>query len=340
MVIHVQQALDWVIPIFLVVIGIAVGLALDRIPLARLQKIAEARQWAVQVQLVATLRRVVVLWSVIAGLYAAILVARTPPTLIGPLTKTLMVLVLASATYVLGRLAASLVDSHATRFTQKFAGTSARPTTSLLATIAQLIVFVFGALIILDSLGVAISPLLTALGVGGLAVALALRDVLANIFSGLEVIASRHVRPGDYIKLDIGGEGFVLDINWRNTTIRDLTNNLVIVPNEKLASAVIWNYHLPKKDVYTLSIDVPVNQDNDLERLEQAALEVARGVMKDIGAGNGAPDPYVRFSTGSDGHINLTVYVQSRSYLDGARVRHEFIKTLNQRSLKEGVKTA
>ena len=87
-----------------------------------------------------------------------------------------------------------------------------------------------GFLVVLQTLGVSIAPLLTALGVGGLAVALALQDTLANLFAGIHILASKTVQPGDYIRLSSGEEGYVVDINWRQTTVRQLSNNLVDHP--------------------------------------------------------------------------------------------------------------
>jgi hypothetical protein len=71
-------------------------------------------------------------------------------------------------------------------------------------------VFVIGGLIILQSLGIAISRILTAVGVGGLAVGLALQETLSNLFSGLYIMVSRQIRPGDYIKLNTGEDGHQL----------------------------------------------------------------------------------------------------------------------------------
>ena len=76
-----------------------------------------------------------------------------------------------------------------------------------------------------------LGPVLTALGAGGLASALALQDTLANLFSGITTIFSKQVRMGDYIKLASGEAGRVVDMNWRNTTIRTATGNMIIVPN-------------------------------------------------------------------------------------------------------------
>ena len=100
----------------------------------------------------------------------------------------------------------------------------------------------------------------------GLAVALALQDTLSNLFSGLQVVASRQVRLGDYVKLESGEEGYVTDITWRNTSIRALPNNMVIVPNSKLASTLVTNYYQPEREMAVL-VQVCVGYQSDLKKL-------------------------------------------------------------------------
>jgi small-conductance mechanosensitive channel len=114
------------------------------------------------------------------------------------------------------------------------------PSASLIATVLRVTIVSVGLLVALGSLGISIAPVLTALGVGGLAVALALRDTLANLFAGIQILASRQVLPGDFVRFD-GGEGYVADITWRNTTITDSAGGRVIVPNEKLAGSIVSN---------------------------------------------------------------------------------------------------
>ena len=104
-----------------------------------------------------------------------------------------------------------------------------------------------GFLIAFTHLGVSIAPLLTALGIGGLAVSLALKDTLENIFAGINVLMEKSIRVGAFIPLESGQEGTVKDITWRTTRIQLLSNNTVIIPNSKLAQSVVTNYHLPEK---------------------------------------------------------------------------------------------
>ena len=106
--------------------------------------------------------------------------------------------------------------------------------------------------------------MLTALGVGGLAVALALQDTLGNLFAGLQIVASKQVRPGDYLLLESGQEGSVTDIAWRYTTLRTQSNNLVVVPNAKLGQSIITNFQLPDQPLSVI-IEFGVAYSSDLE---------------------------------------------------------------------------
>jgi small-conductance mechanosensitive channel len=192
------------------------------------------------------------------------------------------------------------------------------------------LIFLMGALIILQTLNISITPILTALGVGGLAVALALQDTLSNLFSGLQIIASRQVRPGDYVKLESGEEGYVIDITWRNTAIRALPNNMVIVPNSKLASTLVTNYYQPEKEMAVL-VEVGVGYQSELKKVEQTTIEVAREVMHEVKGGVREFEPFIRYHSFGDSSINFTVILRGCEFTDQFLIKHEFIKRLHER---------
>jgi small-conductance mechanosensitive channel len=97
----------------------------------------------------------------------------------------------------------------------------------------------------------------------------------------------------------------VTDVTWRYTTIRALPNNLIVVPNAKLASAIVTNYNLPETDMAVL-VDVGVSYDSDLERVERVTSEVARETMRDVPGGMPGFEPFIRYHTFSDFSINFT----------------------------------
>ncbi len=319
-----------VLPLAFLIGGFVAGLIFEKIILTKLKKMAEKTKWEGDEILIAALRGKTIFWFVIAGIYGAILNMPLSPNIFNSVKKILLIIVVASMTLVLAKIAVGFVDS----YTRRVKGVS--PLTSIFTNLTNIVVFVVGMLIILQTLGIAITPMLTALGVGGLAVALALQDTLSNLFSGLHIIASRQVRPGDYVELDSGQRGYVTDIAWRNTTIRALPNNMIIVPNSKMASAIITNYCQPEKEMSVL-IQVGVSYDSDLEQVERITNEVAKEVMRDIEGGISEFEPFIRYHTFDDSSINFTVILRTREFVNQYIIKHEFIKRLHERYKKEGI---
>ena len=136
---------------------------------------------------------------------------------------------------------------------------------TLTEVLAGLIIWILGCLTLLQQVfEVDIRAILAALGVGGLAVALALQDTLSNLFAGFYVSVARQIRIGDFVKIDAGQSGYVQDIGWRSTTLRELSGNLIFIPNNKLSQSIVTNYYLPERRV-GIGITVPVAYDSDAE---------------------------------------------------------------------------
>ena len=172
----------------------------------------------------------------------------------------------------LSRIAVVAVTEYAAR------NPAVRPALGVVRGIVRIAVTVVTAIMALESLGVPVAPLLTTLGVGSLAVALALQETLANFFAGLHLLADRPVRPGDYIKMQEGAEGFVETIGWRSSRLRTNANNIVIVPNVKLSQAVLTNFHLPISNV-TMTVALTIASDAEADAVERHLNdELARAV--------------------------------------------------------------
>jgi small-conductance mechanosensitive channel len=192
----------------------------------------------------------------------------------------------------------------------------------------RILIFCLGLLVVLDNLGISITPLLASLGVGSVAVALALQDTLNNFFSGVYVLADRPIRIDDYIRLEDGTEGYVARIGWRSTHIRLPSNSLVIVPNSKIASAQLTNYNMPSEET-TFRVDVGVSYDCDLNHVERITQQVATNIMLTRQEGVTSFAPLVRFHTFADSSINFTVTMQTKHFADSGVLKHEFIKQLH-----------
>jgi small-conductance mechanosensitive channel len=199
------------------------------------------------------------------------------------------------------------------------------------------IIFTIGILIILSYMGISIAPLLTALGVGGLAVALALQDTLANLFAGIHILVEKSLRVGDFVKLESGQEGYVDDITWRTTRIRMLPNNMVVIPNSKLAQSVVTNYYLPERRM-SLLIPIGVSYASDPAKVERILVEEAKKGATDIPGLLADPEPFVRFIPGfGDSSLDFTLICQVREFVDQYLAQHELRKRIFKRFRDEGI---
>jgi small-conductance mechanosensitive channel len=193
-----------------------------------------------------------------------------------------------------------------------------------------------GVLIFLDSVGISITPLIASLGVGTLAVALALQDTLANLFAGIYMIAEKPVEAGHFVKLEGGEQGHVIRVGWRNTRIKMLNDTVVVVPNSKLASSVITNFSLPNQE-FAVSVDLGVDYDSDLEQVERITLDVARELMTHSDSAIFGFESRMRYHTFADSSVNFTVWLGARDFVSGMKIKHEFIKLLHRRYRNESI---
>lgn len=272
-----------------------------------------------------------ILWVLAIGLYLALATSSFPHLYVQYGLKALYLIIVLSVTLAIAHICSGLVHG---ALTKSAAGVKAP---GLSKTIINAAVLSIGLLIILNGLGISIAPLLTALGVGGLAVALALQDTLSNLFAGIYMLVERPLKVGDYIKLDSGDEGYVLDIGWRTTRIRKLANNIVIIPNNRLAQSTITNYFLNEKRM-SLLIRVGVSYDSDPDEVERVLLEEATAAAEELDGMHVKPAPFVRFSPGfGDFSLDFTLICQVKEFVDQYYVQHELRKRIFKRFKKEGI---
>lgn len=210
------------------------------------------------------------------------------------------------------------------------------PSSSIFVNLARGTVWVVGLLILLAALQLSIAPLVTALGVGGLALGLALQPTLENLFGGIQVLMSRQVEPGDFIRLESGEEGRVRDITWRNTTIEMLSNDLVIVPNALIAKSRVVNF-TSLDEHHSVTVPVGVAFGSDLDHVENVTREVARAAQREIEGSVPDWDPPVRFFEFGDHSIRLRVVLRVERYDMRFPVQSEFLKRLHNAYRDAGI---
>ena len=280
--------------------------------------------------IVGAVARRVPFWSVLIGIYLSMSFWILPEEFTTIIRKGLYVAAAASLTFLASEVLVKLVRTHGPSIDPSL------PRTTLTENLVRIVVVILGLLVILKGLEFDITPMLTAIGVGGLAVALALQDTLSNLFAGLYLTVAKHIRIGNYIKLSSGEEGYLVDIDWRASRLRQLSNNTVLVPNAKLSQSIVTNYHSPDHELAVV-IEATVDYASDLERVERITTDVARDVMQTVQGGVASFEPFVRFHTFGDPGIGFSVILRGQEFVDQYLIKHEFVKRLHMRFLAEGI---
>jgi small-conductance mechanosensitive channel len=317
-------------PLIIFLIVLFVGFIIKKIIISRFMRWAKKTSTQLDDIIVRAAKSPLTVLCFMLALYFALQFSKLPENIVQVMSKSILILGIIAAVLASANLLSEVIKFYASRID------SALPVTSLTQNIARIFVFSIGALIILNSLGISITPILATLGVGGLAVALALQDTLSNLFAGFHITVAKQIRIGDYVKLGTGEEGYVVDINWRSTKIKMLPNNIILIPNDKLNKAIVINYCLPDKEMAVL-VDLGVHYKSDLGKVEKVTCEVAKSVMKEVNGGVDYFEPFIRYHTFGDSCIKFTVILRAKEFVDQYLIKHEFIKRLHKRYIQEGI---
>jgi len=320
-----------VIPIS-IVLGSAAGLLFVRAMLFRI-----LHQWATRTDthfddiIISSIKNPSLLLTVAIGIHLGLSFSDIPEKHLGYLSKVIHIIIILAVTLASANMAGRLFKNYIQKSNLPL------PTTGLAYGILKGAILLIGFLICLSVLGISIAPLLTALGVGGLAVALALQDTLANLFAGIHILMEKSIRIGDFVRLETGQEGYIDDITWRATRVRMLPNNIVVVPNSKLAQSVVTNYYLPEKRM-SLLIPIGVSYSADPEQVERILVDVAKKGALDIPGLLAEPEPFVRFIPGfGESSLDFTLTCQVREFVDQYLAQHELRKRIFKRFNEEGI---
>jgi len=319
------------IPSVIAFLGAAILFVIRAISFRVLHKWSEKTETRIDDIIINSLKMPSVYWCIAVGLYIGIAVSDLNTKYVLYITKAIHVIVIFSVTIAAANLSGRIFKNYIQRSNLPI------PTTGLANGILKGTIIVIGLLIIMSVLGISITPLITALGVGGLAVALALQDTLANLFAGIHILVERTIRVGDFIKLESGQEGYVDDITWRTTRVRMLPNNMVVIPNSKLSQSIVTNYYLPEKRM-SLLISIGVSYSSDPEKVEKILVEETKNAVGKIPGLLGDPEPFVRFIPGfGDSSLDFTLICQVQEFVDQYLAQHELRKRIFKRFKQEGI---
>ena len=315
--------------------ALAAGLLVYRFLLSGATRLLTRDRSGLQGKFIEALRAPLVMWIVLVALMFALrgLNAATVPVLLQELLSFLLfTLIVVSFTLASGRVTILILSSYFAKRGQ--------PLTTLTVTLVRVVWAVPGVLLLMNLLGISVVPILTALGVGGLAVALGLRDTLANLFAGFYVIIAGQFDQGDFVKLSTGEEGYVLDIRWRMTSLRTLSNHLVLIPNSKIAEAIVTNFSKPDR-LMTITLPVRVRHNADIDKVERILLECAAEVAAINENLLATPAPAVSFASGIlDSGLEMMLVFTVAEYVKQYKVLDQLRRAVLRRFRAEGIEFA
>jgi small-conductance mechanosensitive channel len=309
----------------------AAGLLIQRLIFRKLAQLAQKTESRIDDVMISSLGLPLNLLLLACGVMVLVRIG-VSPQFVSPQTLYHVLLLITVLSGVL--FADRLLQGFTRRFADRFE--ILRVAGGLVQACARATVIVLGVLVMLGTLGINITPLIASLGVGSLAIALALQPTLENFFSGVQVVTDRLIMEGHLIKLESGEEGYVEKINARTTWLRTFQGNMIIFPNKLLVSSRIQNYYYPTRDM-NLVFPMGVHYNSDLEQVERVTIEVATEIQKTVQGADAAHVPVIRYNEFADSYIKFVVVMRVHDFTDQGLVRHEFIKRISRRYAQEGI---
>ena len=325
-----KELMVWALPLGVIVLGVILGWLFKQFIHAQLIKMTEKTDWQGDDVIIYSVESQIIFWFFLGSLAVASRGLDLDPTMSEYLSRFILVSLIFSITVSVSKMVVGLFDL----WTSKQDG--GLPSTTMFVNIVRITIYVVGTLIILDTLKISIAPMLTALGVGGLAVSLALKDTLTDVFAGLHILLSQKVKIGDFIEMESGQMGYITNITWRNTTMLQRANNVFTIPNTKLSNAIIKNYDTGDPS-FSVNIPIGVSYDSDLDKVMRVTMEVADNVQKEMEETAKDYKPAIRFRGFGESSIDLMVYFRGKKYGDQNPIIHEFVKRIHERYTKENI---
>ena len=295
-------------------------------------------------QIMAALRGAIALFIVICGLFIALLMLTTLTTPVHDIIqnwgdwirKAWLATAITHISYMLHRA----LDTILSWYVQSVA---ADTTTQLddrlippLRRVLPLLMYSVGGLTALAAVNIPITPILAGFGIGGLAIALAVRPTLANFVAGTYIVTEGDLKVNHYIEIHGGPAGYVKEIGWRSSKITTMYNNLVIIPNSRMVDSIITNYNSPDEAIDVL-VYCGVSYDSDLRRVEEVARATAQDVVNASENAIKDDEPWFGFEEFGDSNISFWIFIRAKNRLASFHLTSELVKTIHSRFTEEGI---
>src|SRR3989344_4682058 len=238
-------------------------------------------------------------------------------------------------TFLVVRVVDVMIESWGTSFAKKTKSMVDEALLALFHRFSRIILFVIGGILILNNFNIDITPFLASLGIVGIVLGFALQSSLSNIFGGISLILDKNFKTGDVVKLSSGELGKVLDIGLRSTKIRTFENEMLIIPNGKLAESIIDNYAQP--DLYArATVAFGVEYGSNVEKVRKIVMETLRKMPKVIKDDKGYPVE-VLFMRMGDFALEMEARLWVKSYTEKFHTKIEATEKIYNALMKSKI---
>lgn len=299
-------------------------------------KVTRSTKTTLDDKILAVLGKFAPIGVILVGLYFGLVSLSLFALYSSPLRSIFTIIIVLLSAYVVVKIVNLILKLYVERVALKNKTVLGEQFIPILRTVVNFFIYLIAFIIIAAKLNLEVSPFIATLGVGGIAVALALQESLTNFFAGFYISIDRPLRVGEFVKLETGEEGYIEEIGWRSAKMRLLANNIIVIPNSRLSQSVILNYDRPTKDM-GLVIPVGVSYNSDLEKVERVTIEIAKGVLASTVGAVKEFQPFIRYNEFGDFNIKFSVILQVQTAVDKYLVTHEFIKALKKRYDEEAI---
>ena len=289
--------------------------------------------------LVSAIKKPLFFGIIILGLYYSLTSINLLKPYTDAITKVTIILGIFLIYLLVRRVIKAIVKWYSYEFSPKLRNGQEQKSLSIFRRVFDLVLLLIFIIILLRYLGVNITPIIASLGIGGLAVALALQQTLGDFIAGLSIIGDKSLRIGDYVELDSGGTilgGYIEDISWRTSRIRTLSDNYVIVPNTKLAQSIATDYSFGTKETF-VGITLYVSYKNELDKVEKIANKIASDVQNTAEGAVKGYEPRLRFKEFQESNIMAMIYLKVNQFSEQYKVKHEYIKRIKKAFEKNNI---
>lgn len=327
---------DMILAILFIVVSVVLAKVLYKVIEKIFKALTSKTRLQGNIELIKKLERPIVVGIILCGIYFALITLEFLVSYRQSIDLVFTVIGVIVGTYVAIKIANVLLDLVFLNYTKVTRKALDETFVSLFGKVLSGVIIIIGLMFLLISFGVEITPLIASLGIGGIAVALALQDTLSSFFAGTYLVTDRSIKLGDYIELENGLNGWVVGIGWRSTKIKTLPNNMVIIPNSKLAQSIVTNYSAPQREM-SVVVKCGVAYGSDLEKVEKVTFDTAKKILQTVQGGVKEFTPFIRFNEFGDSNINFAVILRAQTFVDQYALKHEFVKELTKAYKKNNI---